>query len=86
MPVMIRNAMKKPRFGEMAVRIAPTPYRMAIASSVYRRLNRSARRPPMIPPMTAPMRTAATAISSAVELSRKALVIRFSAPLITPMS
>ena len=59
---------------------------MASAISDRRRLNRSASRPPMTPPMTAPIRTADTASSSVVLLSRKLPLSRFSAPLITPMS
>jgi hypothetical protein len=62
------------------------PYKMAIASRVYRRLNRLAIGPPMTAPITAPMSTAATASSSAPLLRWNALVSRFSAPLITPMS
>ena len=70
----------------MAVRIAPMPYKIAMASSVYRRLNRSAIRPPMAAPITAPMSTAATASSSVPLLRWNSLFSRFSAPLITPMS
>lgn len=63
-PVTIRNATNDARSNEIAVRIAPTAYKIAMTSSVYRRLNRLAIGPPITPPATAPMRTAATASSS----------------------
>jgi hypothetical protein len=86
MPVMIRNATNDARSHEIEVRIAPMAYKIAIASSVYLRLNLLAIGPPITPPTTAPIRTAATATSSAPLLRWKAEVSRFSAPLMTPMS